>query len=159
MTVPIDKNRCTYLTEKGNRCRNTRWSDSDLCMFHHDYLKRASPRNALNIQVAQMDLDNPEGVHKLLSETMRGLVQGQISPRRATSIGYFGQILLVSLDRLESYRRRSNVNNEWNTVKQKALTDLILDRGINVVDGEPQDKNDEAPAHPAEKEGRDSSAA
>ena len=24
MTVPIDKNRCTYLTEKGNRCRNTR---------------------------------------------------------------------------------------------------------------------------------------
>ena len=52
MTVPIDKNRCTYLTEKGNRYRNTRWSDSDLCMFHHDYLKRASPRNALNIQVA-----------------------------------------------------------------------------------------------------------
>ncbi|MGH9581067.1 MAG: hypothetical protein ACRD2R_08740, partial [Terriglobales bacterium] len=118
MTLPIDKHRCTYLTEKGNRCRNTRWGDSDLCLFHHDYLERASSRNALTIQVAQMDLDNPEGVHKLLSETMRGLVQGQISPRRATSIGYFGQVLLASLDRLENYRRRLNVASEWDTVKQ-----------------------------------------
>ncbi len=150
MTVPADDERCIYLTTKGNRCRNPRWSDKELCVFHQQWLENSSTREAMRIQIARMDLDTPEGIHKVLSETMERLVAGQIAARRATAIGFFGQVLLTSLDRLEEYRSRRQLNPEWNKAKEKALTDLMLDAGIDVV-GEAEDK-------PADRE-EDSSAA
>jgi len=90
----------------------------------------------MRIQIARVDLDTPEGVHKLLSETMERLVAGQIPVRRATAIGFFGQVLLTSLSRLEEYRSRRGLDPEWNKAKEKALTDLMLDNGIDVVDEE-----------------------
>ena len=136
MTVPADDERCIYLTTKGNRCRNTRWNDQELCCFHHDWLEESSPDRATRIHIARMDLDNPEGLQKLLTETMERLVTGQIPPRRATAIGYFGQVLLASLDRLEAYRNHHNLDPQWNKAKEKALTDLMLDTSIDVVDEE-----------------------
>jgi hypothetical protein len=149
MTVPAEDERCIYLTSKGNRCRNSRWSDQELCWFHHNWLDESKPEKATKIQIARMDLDNPEGIHRLLSETMERLVAGQIPARRATAIGFFGQVLLTSLDRLENYRGRRNFDTEWNKAKEKALTDLMLDAGIDVVDEEapkPEDKDDETSA-------------
>ena len=136
MTGPADDERCIYLTTKGNRCRNSRWGDQELCCFHHDWLEKSSSFVATRIRIARMDLDNPEGLHKLLSETMERLVAGQITPRRATAIGFFGQVLLTSLDRLEHYRSHHNLDPQWNKAKEKALTDLMLDTSIDVVDEE-----------------------
>lgn len=150
MTVPADEERCIYQTTKGNRCRNSRWRDQELCWFHHNWLQESTPEKATKIRIARMDLDTPEGIHRLLSEAMERLVAGQIPPRRATAIGFFGQVLLTSLDRLENYRSRRQLDTEWNKAKEKALTDLMLDAGIDVVE--------EEEGKPASK-GHDSSAA
>jgi hypothetical protein len=133
MSVPADNERCIYLTSKGNRCRNKRWSDQELCFLHHDWLEGSTPEKATQIHIARLDLDNSEGLHRVLSDTMERLVAGQISPRRATAIGFFGQVMLTSLERLENYRSRRSLGSEWSKAKEKAFTDLMLDAGIEVV--------------------------
>jgi hypothetical protein len=132
MTVPIAKNRCTYITEKGHRCRRPRLEGQDFCLIHTDSLASEEQEAAQKLLASRLDLDTVEGIHLLLARTVRSLARGRIPTRRATALGYLAQVLLASLERLRSERREGGLDYHWDAIKQRALVDAFLDNDTNL---------------------------
>lgn len=90
--------RCVFVFEDGRRCRMRRWG-TELC-FHHDPAAAKMRRNR-GRPLSRLRMLAATEVHALLTEALRKLQAGEISPGEAYATGYLAQLVLGNLRQVQ----------------------------------------------------------
>ncbi len=107
------KDRCTHISEEGERCKQKVWRGMKVC-YQHDpeaaELRRHAgrPRNPI-------ELTSVQAVQESLAEAMRDLRGGKIKPGQAYAAGYLAQLALTALE-LERKESKLDVKHFWDVV-------------------------------------------
>jgi len=108
---PPDAQRCRYTDRIGRRCSHERLPDHEtgLCYHHYNAQPRPGSRTpqvhpliiASKLLPAGTSLDSPAAVKALLTGVLREVLEGNLSTRQASAVGYLGQTVLLSLQQMQ----------------------------------------------------------
>ncbi len=136
----LKKNRCSYRSPSGRRCRNESSIGWEVCDKHGDF--RRAYDAAEEIASNRDRLDTAEGIHLMMVRATRAVAAGQISPRRGATLIYSGRALQYSLRSVRAEREKIFLAEEEDVWREKALADAHHDK-LNCVDAAPDDEEEE----------------
>lgn len=123
VSIP-DERRCVFVFADGRRCRTRRWG-AELC-FHHDPAA-AEKRKNRGRPLSRLRMLAATEVHASLTETLRKLQAGQISPGEAHATGYLAQLVLGNLRKVRE--EFADAKNEWEHHVEVVTRVRMLDEG------------------------------
>jgi hypothetical protein len=134
----LKKDRCSYRSPSGRRCRNESSIGWDVCDKHGDFRRAYDAAEEI---ISNRDrLDTAEGIHLMMARAARAMAAGQISPRRAGMFFYGGRAMQYSLRRVLAEREKIFLAREEDVWQEKALAESHHDK-LNCVD-DPDDEDD-----------------
>lgn len=117
------KNRCTQISEEGERCKQKAWRGKKVCYQHDPEMaelrrKAGRPRNPVRLMTTR-------DVQELLAETAEELRAGTIGAGEAYAAGYLAQMALAAQG---AARRESklDVKHFWEVVDLGAAIERAL---------------------------------
>ncbi len=109
--------RCRYADRLGRRCKQERMPGNEtmLCCSHYNAslgTVSGAPQVhplliASRLLPAGTNLDSPEAVKALLTGVLREVLEGNLSTRQASAVGYLGQTVLLSLQHMQKAKADS----------------------------------------------------
>ncbi|HEY2458575.1 MAG TPA: hypothetical protein VGI13_14830 [Candidatus Acidoferrum sp.] len=101
--------RCAHLSPSGRRCSQPVCSsDPNYCFVH---IPKPAPEPAADqalaaeLAAAAGNLDSPEDVNRVLCKVFLAVTQDRITPRKASVLGYLGQMILRSHREIANNRK------------------------------------------------------
>ena len=89
-----DSSRCAFSTGHGHRCRMLASPGARCCASHSRHDKLDAAALAAELSQAAGSLESPEDVNRLLSKTVLAFIEGRLPLKKASMIGFLGQIIL-----------------------------------------------------------------
>ena len=125
--IPPEK-RCTYIASDGSQCRAARQRDTDHCVFHdREFQRRVNQTKASEFLLEQrLNLCSAHGIQDLLQRNVEAVLNNQITPAVANSVGYQAQLMMANLSNLRNERQTTESEAERQyKATQKRLTDKL----------------------------------
>ena len=128
-SVPPDGRRCTFTSKHGKRCRSVRVEGDTLCYFHFSRTQRQKPEPdpglvAAEILSPEQALDSAQAVNTALTRVFRLVLQGRLSTRHATTLGYVAQLILFSVPQMQRQAQAELAHQLLGSDPEAALTNL-----------------------------------
>jgi hypothetical protein len=138
-SIPSDDRRCMNTDAGGRRCRYPRLEGHSLCGAHYMQAARRAeklePFPALvahEILPPDASLDSAPAVNAALTRVFRCVLEGRLSPRHATGLGYVGQLIIATLPGLERAAANRPEHPLLGRDPDAALANLIHSLSANI---------------------------